>query len=287
MNSINLTKEDTGVLNSTMEGGKIKTPTYEGDSDLLVISRDTRTQLEKKSKGDVAMKTLLTLSLTVLLGVGMAEFVNIIVSLIVMLIGIIIALPWFATLLQDKVGYTNARPISAIGNGKVIRVLEKDLNDIVKLQNGEIKRIYQLIDDKDIIDNIEIKRGELIDYYLPVGLIENKITHTIKNESPKEDMTIEGRAIYNIGQSIPLLEDTERDSIIKSLDKVYKHKTNVENSEEYEKEYTKLLEDNKNIDEKIPQLQGSQEYLRKELGKINDKVNKELNENKQIVKGIT
>lgn len=284
MTNIELNNKLGGKLGATPDSG-LNYPIYdyEGDTNLLVISRDTRTEYEKVSKIDVALRLVVILSITILLGVGLEKYTSEIVSIVVMLVGLLFSVKGVSRILNVDAPYTKAKSIQPKGKGKIVGVREEDLNNIVKLKNDEIKRVYQLISDDDIINNLEIKTGEIITNYLPVRLLENEITHIIPQNKDTEGMTMEERAIYNIGNTIPKISEEDKDSIISALERVYKHKTDVENGEEYSKVYTKLLDKNKNVDFKIPTLEGSQEYLRKELGIINLKLGKELETNKEIV----
>lgn len=278
---------EVGEINVEMRDNKIKSKTYTGKDDLIVIVKDTRDEIDKMPRDTFALYMLAGLSIGVIVGTSLMNYGFGVIGLIILAVTAFYGLGGMVTLISKSENqYKDLINIESKGRGRVVQLPESFINAIVKLESGKIRRVYQLIDDKKILEGLRVSNTKLLETEIPIALVDDRILEVLGEESNIEDLTTEQKAIFNIGKTIPELNTEDTQSVLNSLEQVYEYKINVEKETEYNRIYQSLLDSNKYLGKEYPTLLESQKYLNNELNNISTKINTEMIKNTDLVKGI-
>lgn len=278
---------EVGEINVEMRDNKIKSKTYTGKDDLIVIVKDTRSAIDKMPRDVVAMHMIAGLSIGMLVGTSLMNFGFDIIGVIILAVTALYGLGGVVTITSKTENQNkDLINIESKGRGRVVELPESFINAIVKLESGKIRRVYQLIDDKKILEGLRVSNTKLLETEIPIALVDDRILVVLDEESNIEDLTTEQKAIFNIGKTIPELNTEDTQSVLNSLEQVYEYKIEVEKETEYNRIYQSLLDSNKDLGKEYPTLLESQKYLNNELNNISTKVNTEMIKNDELVKEV-
>lgn len=278
---------EIGEINVEMRDNKIKSKTYTGKDDLIVIVKDTRDAIDKMPRDTFALHMLAGLSIGMLVGTSLMSFGFEIIGVIILAVTAFYGLGGVAKLISKSENQSkDLIKIKSKGRGRVVELPESSINAIVKLESGKIRRVYQLIDDKKILEGLSVSNTKLLETEIPIALVDDRILEVLDEESNIEDLTTEQKAIFNIGKTIPELNTEDTQSVLNSLEQVYEYKIEVEKETEYNRIYQSLLDSNKSLGKEYPTLLESQKYLNNELNNISTKINTEMIKNDELVKEV-
>lgn len=276
---------DIGEINVEMRDNKIKSKTYTGKDDLIVIVKDTRDAIDKMPRDTVAMHMIAGLSIGIIVGTSLMNYGFDIIGVIILAVTAFYGLGGVVTIISKSENQSkDLIKIKSKGRGSVVELPESSINAIVKLESGKIRRVYQLIDDKKILEGLRVSNTKLLETEIPIALVDDRILEVLGEESNIEDLTTEQKAIFNIGKTIPELNTEDTQSVLNSLEQVYEYKIEVEKETEYNRIYQSLLDSNKSLGKEYPTLLESQKYLNNELNNISTKINTEMIKNDELVK---
>lgn len=278
---------EIGEINVEMRDNKIKSKTYTGKDDLIVIVKDTRSAIDKMPRDVVAMHMIAGLSIGMLVGTSLMNFGFDIIGVIILAVTALYGLGGVAKIFSESENQSkDLIKIESKGRGRVVELPESSINAIVKLESGKVRRVYQLIDDKKILEGLSVSNTKLLESEIPIALVGDRVLEVQDEESNIEDLTTEQKAIFNIGKTIPELNTEDTQSVLNSLEQVYEYKIEVEKETEYNRIYQSLLESNKHLGKEYPTLLESQKYLNNELNNISTKINTEMIKNDELVKEV-
>jgi len=278
---------EIGEINVGMRDNKIKSKTYTGKDDLIVIVKDTRDEIDKMPRDTVALYLLAGLSIGTIVGTSLMNFGFDIIGVIILAVTALYGLGGVAKIFSESENqYKDLIKIESKGRGRVVQLSESFINAIVKLESGKIRRVYQLIDDKKILEGLRVSNTKLLETEIPIALVDDRVLVVLDEESNIEDLTTEQKAIFNIGKTIPELNTEDTQSVLNSLEQVYEYKIEVEKETEYNRIYQRLLDSNKYLGKEYPTLLESQKYLNNELNNISTKINTEMIKNDELVKEV-
>lgn len=155
------------------------------------------------------------------------------------------------------------------------------LNNVVKLKGGKVYRIYQLIDENRVLSTYGLNDLNILDDYDFVP-IKGEIVRDIGNGIKREDLSIEGRAVYDIGVGIPKLSIKEIKSLLTSIKSARELKIQEELDSRYNKEYGKLDYQVGNVIYKDLPNKVSEESI-----KLGNQLKYLKEDNENILKGIS
>lgn len=279
-------RKEYGEIRIDLQSNGEQSKVYTGSEDLVVIVKGRGIETVKLNKKKALLHGL-TVSPLALLGGLTVAFVGFeMLGASIMSLGAFYGLGSASALYSSfSQGSGKERnKIESKGMGNVIQIPEIMINGIVKLESGKIKRVYQLIDDKKVLEMLKVEDIQLIEREIPIALIDDNISEIIADDVKVETLSVEQKAMYNIGKTIPKLSDRDTMNVLRTLKEVYGYKIKKEDEEEYDRAYQRMLEDNKNLDTKYPALTGSKNYLKQELNNVSTKVNTELKKNADLVK---
>lgn len=279
-------REEYGEIRIDLQSNGEQSKVYTGSEDLVVIVKGRGIETVKLNKKKALLHGLTVSPLALLGGLTVAfvgfEMLGASIMSLGAFYGLGSASALYSAFLQG--GGKERNKIESKGMGNVIQIPEIMINGIVKLESGKIKRVYQLIDDKKVLEMLKVTDIQLIEREIPIALIDDNISEIIADDVKVETLSVEQKAMYNIGKTIPKLSDRDTMNVLRTLKEVYGYKIKKEDEEEYDKAYQRMLEDNKNLDTKYPALTGSKNYLKQELNNVSTKVNTELKKNADLVK---
>lgn len=276
---------EIGEIKVEMRDNKIKSKTYTGKDDLIVLVKDTRDEIDKMPRDTVALYLLAGLSIGVMVGTSLLNYGLDVIGVIILAVTAFYGLGGVVTITSKTENQNkDLINIESKGRGRVVELPESFINAIVKLESGKIRRVYQLIDDKKILEGLRVSNTKLLETEIPIALVDDRILEVLGEESNIEDLTTEQKAIFNIGKTIPELNSEDTQSVLSSLEQVYEYKITVEKETEYNRIYQSLLESNKYLGKEYPTLLESQKYLNNELNNISTKINTEMIKNDELLK---
>lgn len=279
-------RKEHGEIRIDLQSNGEQSKVYTGSEDLVVIVKGRGIETVKLNKKKALLHGLTVSPLALLGGLTVAFTGFEMLGAAIMSLGVFYGLGSASAVVSafSQGSGKERKKIESKGRGNVIQIPEIMINGIVKLESGKIKRVYQLIDDKKVLEMLKVEDIQLIEREIPIALIDDKITEIIADDVKVETLSVEQKAMYNIGKTIPKLSDWDTMNVLRTLKEVYGYKIKKEDEEEYDRAYQRMLEDNKNLDTKFPALTGSKNYLKQELNNVSTKVNTELKKNADLVK---
>lgn len=160
-------------------------------------------------------------------------------------------------------------------------MFKEELNDIVKTEDGKVRRLYQLIDDSNILNTFSIDYDTFDK--LNVLPIKGNIIKQISTKLKRDELDRESKVIYDVGNTIPKLSKEEINNILEAIS--YSRDIVIQERliSEYEVNYKELSENNKLEDISPKPYLKLSESVNKEVVKLNSKLEDLTKENSGII----
>lgn len=276
-----------GRIEVGLANGEVVSKTYDGRDNLLIFKKVKWYRREEVRKQSI--KNMLELVIYAAMGMTTAlVFGDNAISLLIGIPIFILMMARFGIGMSKIEDFHSAHKVKYKSESEITDVYEFDgeHNNLVMLEDGNICRIYQLIDD-NIVEGLSISNEELLTSEIPVSIGDKEIKKEISHDIAPSELSVEGKVVYDIGNSIPKISVEDMKSILDSIESIYRYKVSKDREELYNSEYKKAIEINKgNIKKQNPILTNSEEYIKEELKSLRRQLNKELEENKVLVKEL-